>query len=152
MELFSKVKLVDLTHTVDENIPTWTGECGFRSSILVDYPEVARVLEYHCIGSAGTHIDAPSHFIPNGRDVDQLTLEELCIEVCVVDMTESLHPAAQISIEDFEHYEKVYGEIPKKVSYWEIRVGAVIGKHPKSIGAKERVPCARRYRLELATC
>lgn len=65
---------------------------------IVDYPEGARVLEYQCIASAGTHMDAPSHFVPTGRNIDELTLEELCVEICVVDMTEELHPSAQISI------------------------------------------------------
>jgi len=105
--------LIDLTQTLDEKIPTWTGDCGFKSKILVDYPEVARVLEYECIASAGTHIDAPSHFIPNGRNVNELTLEELCTPICIVDMSEKLHSRAQITLEDFENFERTYGEIPK---------------------------------------
>jgi kynurenine formamidase len=79
----------------------------------MDYSEGVRVLEYYCLAGGGTHIDAPSHFIPNGRNVDELTLEKLCIEICVVDMTEELHPFAQISLEDFKNFEKVYGKIPK---------------------------------------
>jgi kynurenine formamidase len=113
MGLLSEVSLVDLTHTLDNTIPTWTGDCGFKSTILVDYPEVARVLEYQCIASAGTHVDAPSHLVPTGRNIDALTLEELCVEICVVDMTEELHPSAQISIKDFENFEKIYGKIPQ---------------------------------------
>ena len=92
MNPFRDFKLLDLTHPLDEKIPTWTGDCGFKSEILVDYPDVARVLEYNCIASAGTHIDAPSHFVPDGRDVDQLTLEELSSPICVVDMSEELSP------------------------------------------------------------
>ncbi|NGX40160.1 MAG: Kynurenine formamidase [Chlamydiae bacterium] len=106
-------KLVDLTHTLDKEIPTWTRECGFQSEILVDYENGVRVFEYKCFASAGTHIDAPSHFIPNGRDVDQLTLEELCSPICVIDMSEELHPNAQVRLGDFEQYEKTHGKIPK---------------------------------------
>lgn len=113
MNPFKNYALVDLTHTLDKNIPTWTGDCGFHSKILVDYPEVARVLEYECIASAGTHIDAPSHFIPHGRNIDQLPLEELCIPICVINMQEELHASAQITREDFENHEREHGKIPK---------------------------------------
>ncbi len=112
MTPFKNFQLVDLTHTLNENIPTWTGECGFRSEILMDYPETACVLEYKCIASAGTHMDAPSHFIPGGRDIDQLNLRELCIPVCVIDMLEEVHATAQITLKDFDLYEKTHGKIP----------------------------------------
>jgi len=113
MTVLKDFKLIDLTHTLDKKTPSWTGECGFQSKVLVDYPEVARVLEYKCIASAGTHIDAPSHFIPSGRSIDQLTLEELLIPICVIDMSEKLHPTAQVVFRDFELYEKTHGKIPK---------------------------------------
>ena len=31
--------VVDLTHTLDENIPSWTGKCGFHQEIKLDYDE-----------------------------------------------------------------------------------------------------------------
>lgn len=35
----------------------------------------------------GTHIDAPAHCIPNGRTVDQLTLEELIVPCYKIELT-----------------------------------------------------------------
>jgi kynurenine formamidase len=51
--------------------------------------------------------------VPDGRKIDELTLEELCAEICVVDMSEELHSTAQISLKDFEIFEKAHGKIPK---------------------------------------
>lgn len=35
----------------------------------------------------GTHCDAPAHFVPGGRTIDQVPLEDLCGPATVVDMT-----------------------------------------------------------------
>ncbi len=103
---------VDLTHSLHPDIPTWMGECGFKSEIHLDYSEGARVLNYHCIGSAGTHIDAPSHFIPQGKNIDAITLDALCTELCVIDMAAPSSPTAQISLKDIDTFEKKFGAIP----------------------------------------
>lgn len=107
--LFSQYSLIDLTHTLHPAIPTWTGECGFKSTIQMDYREGARVLQYECEAGIGTHIDAPLHFIPDGREVDQLTLEELCTEVFVVDLSSG----SQITVRDCMRLEEAHGRISK---------------------------------------
>ena len=32
--------LIDLTHNIDENVPTWEGECGFKSFVDIDYKDL----------------------------------------------------------------------------------------------------------------
>lgn len=42
-----------------------------------------------CMGShAGTHLDAPRHFFPQGSDITELSLEKLCGRSYVADFTE----------------------------------------------------------------
>ncbi len=111
-QLRTSYHCIDLTHSLNPHVPTWTGECGFRSKTLLDYPEGSRVLTYHCIGSAGTHIDAPSHFIPQGKNIDEIALDALCTELCVIDMTAPCAPTSQITLKDIENFEKKFGPIP----------------------------------------
>jgi kynurenine formamidase len=103
-----------LTHPLNENIPTWAGACGFHKKICHDYPEGSRVFEYQCVGSAGTHMDAPSHFIPGAKDIEELAIEDLMAPLCVVDLLSELRPDSQITLRKFEAYEKRYGKIPER--------------------------------------
>lgn len=32
-------KLIDLTHTLDDTIPTWNGGCGFNHDVHIDYSD-----------------------------------------------------------------------------------------------------------------
>lgn len=47
----------------------------------------------------GTHIDAPRHFIPGGRTVDQLPLEQLVGPASVLDLT-SFGAGAEIGVDE----------------------------------------------------
>lgn len=84
-------RLVDLTHTLDPNIPTWTGSCGFEHILKQDYHQAKttpgfRVQQIKMHASAGTHIDAPSHCMPGERDVSQISLEDLCVPCIVINV------------------------------------------------------------------
>lgn len=53
----------------------------------------------------GTHIDAPRHFIPNGKTVDQIPLTQLNGKASVVDLTDLP-----------EHYELDLNEFKKRIA------------------------------------
>lgn len=104
-------KLIDLTHNLDENVPTWTADCGFESKILEH--DFARVhsFTFH-LSSAGTHMDAPSHFCKTGIHIDKIPLEKLIVPLCVIEVTQEADPDFFISAGHIHRYEKVYGKIP----------------------------------------
>lgn len=104
--------LVDLTHSLDENVPTWEGGCGFSRKTILDYEDGARVYEYRFFGGAGTHIDAPSHFFFDGLNIDQLDPNDLIAPLCVVDLIGALTHESRIGLPEIEAFEKQYGEIP----------------------------------------
>lgn len=86
-------RLIDLTYTLDENIPTWEGGCGFQHIIQSDYTAATgevkfRVGEFamHC--GIGTHMDAPAHCIPGGRTIEQISLAELIAPCVVIDVAD----------------------------------------------------------------
>lgn len=108
-------KMIDLTHGLHESVPTWNGESGFRKKTIVDYAEGGiRVLNYECLAGVGTHMDAPSHFIPNGKDISSLNLEDLIVPACVIDISSNQNPDYFISVRDIETFEKLHGPIPEK--------------------------------------
>jgi kynurenine formamidase len=64
----------------------------------------------------GTHIDAPSHWFEAGRDVSQLTLEELTAPGAVVDVTAQVEADCgyALSLDDLHAFEAKHGRIPAR--------------------------------------
>ena len=111
--MFDQFKLVDLTHALDENAPTWTGGCGFSYEIKRDYDSGVRVQKYTMHAGVGTHIDAPSHFIRGGKNVGDIPLETLMVPVCVIDVKARIAPNLFVTPKDVKEYEREHGKIKK---------------------------------------
>lgn len=109
--LFSQFKLVDLTHTLDSSAPTWSGNCGYEHRVIVDYPEACRVQSIEMNAGTGTHIDAPSHFIPGAMSAADIPLEDLIAPVYMIDVSAKAHADYYITCEDILFFEKQYGKI-----------------------------------------
>jgi len=112
-QILSKAKLIDLTHTLDSTIPTWNGSCGFEHAIKMDYPEGCRVQNIKMHAGVGTHMDAPSHFIPNAASISNIPIEKLIIPGRTIDISNKNDPHYNLSTEDINAHEKQYGKIPK---------------------------------------
>ncbi|MES2615228.1 MAG: hypothetical protein V4591_07430 [Bdellovibrionota bacterium] len=39
-------KIIDLTHTIDEDIPSWDGDCGFKHEIKIDYADYTTDVQF----------------------------------------------------------------------------------------------------------
>lgn len=115
--LFSRLKKIDLTHPLDESVPTWTGGCGFRLEIKMDYPEGLRVQSLKSHAGVGTHMDAPSHFIEGGKNIGEVVLDDLIVPFCVLDISQKRDPDLFIQKEDIEAFERKEGKIPKKALF-----------------------------------
>lgn len=71
--------LIDISVTIGEDLPIWPGSPGFRLDPLerMDEGAVANVSQLTCDVHTGTHIDAPRHFVDDGKTVDQIPLDVL---------------------------------------------------------------------------
>lgn len=114
------VTLIDLTHTLDETIPTWNGGCGFNVTTFIDYSDCVpdgkgdtqfRVQRYTMNAGIGTHIDAPAHCIPGGKCVSELLLTDLYAPLIVIDLASPVHEQSLLTIADIERFEEAYGTI-----------------------------------------
>lgn len=112
-------QLIDLTHTLDETIPSWTMKCGFNHEIKLDYTDCSaavkfRVQQIKMHAGIGTHIDAPAHCIPNAMTVEQIPLTDLIAPCVMIDVSHRADENYQVSVQDVKQFEKMHGEIPVK--------------------------------------
>lgn len=57
-----KFMWIDLTHDISENIPTWSGDCGFKHTDIIKYEDCTTeckflVQRFEMFAGIGTHID-----------------------------------------------------------------------------------------------
>ncbi|KAH9067722.1 putative cyclase [Lactarius vividus] len=80
--------LIDLTQPLDRNVPVYPGDPPFSSeqSCSVDKDGYS-VHALSCSSHVGTHIDAPSHFIPDGATIDQLLPSAFILPALVLDVS-----------------------------------------------------------------
>lgn len=117
--------LVDCTQLIDENTFGFCG-CLFSREVLFDSRSETRLgpegeenggylKQKYVMGcDVGTHIDAPLHFVPQGRAIHELRLDELTAPGVVVDVTAQVAQNAdyEMSREDLLGFEKEHGKIP----------------------------------------
>lgn len=66
----------------------WPGDPGVRIDVKTTVAKHGVKLSYFSFGShTGTHIDAPSHFVKGGVDLDKIPLEKFVGTCHVVDLT-----------------------------------------------------------------
>jgi kynurenine formamidase len=110
-------KLIDLTHTLDSSVPTWDGACGFNHTLCSAVPidqskNHFRVMQLSMLTGVGTHLDAPSHYFLNGKNVSDFHMNELIFQFVVIDILDQCHECYSLSIEDILCHEKTFGLIP----------------------------------------
>jgi len=82
------MKLYDVSVLFSDELPVWPGDPGIsmkRTSSL-DRGDNANVTQINMGVHTGTHIDAPFHFEPDGKTIDQLPIETLIGPCHVVEM------------------------------------------------------------------
>jgi arylformamidase len=72
-------ELIDVSVALDEALPIWPGSPGFQTKLLqqIDRGDGANVTQLTCDVHTGTHIDAPRHFVPEGRTIEEIRLDTL---------------------------------------------------------------------------
>lgn len=111
--MFEEVTLIDLTHTIDESIPTWGGGCGFCYEVKKDYEQGVRVLKYQMHAACGTHMDAPSHFIKGKEHIADIDLKRFFTPCVIIDISKKRKESLWLLPEDVKEYEKNHGKIKK---------------------------------------
>lgn len=113
---FDKSEIIDLTHSINSNIPTWEKGCGFENKITHDYSNAVaetqfRVQSFHMRAGIGTHMDAPAHCIPGGKTIDQISISDLIKPCVVIDISKKADLDYLLSVADIIAFENKYGKI-----------------------------------------
>jgi kynurenine formamidase len=111
-------KLIDLTYPFSAETVYWPTAEGFK--LKVDAAGTTEQGYYYAANSfcaaehGGTHLDAPVHFARGKASVDRIPLERLIGPGIVVDVrkTAAANPDYQVSIQDFNDWEKQNGRMP----------------------------------------
>jgi arylformamidase len=103
--MHKKMIFIDLTHLIKNEMPCFKAEWHCKTSMqqMGSISNVGRNTTKLLFGShCGTHIDAPAHFIKDGRTIDQIGLDELVGPVSIFDFSH-LHNNEEITVKMLEN-------------------------------------------------
>lgn len=125
-------RVVDLTHTLTPDFPTYFGTPAFtlepQFTFAKDGLNLNRITYPEHVG---THFDAPLHFSVDGRSVDELPVENLVCPLAIVDVRAKAAVDAdyRLTPDDIRAYEALHGPVPEGAcvamnSGWDAHVGS----------------------------
>ena len=111
----NKPKIVDLTHSLTQIMPTWSGGCDFEHPMKSDHNKadlyMFRKYTIAAQEGVGTHMDAPVHCSPSGKSVHDFTVDDLYSPCFVIDVSDRNQDDYKVSAEDVVSFEKHHGQI-----------------------------------------
>lgn len=133
---FQRLQIVDLTHTLEEHMPTYWAHSKYFHTLWESYWHGDTAVVYQLIMSehVGTHVDAPAHFKSDSSHpahywIDKVGLEKLigpCVKIDCVDQS----PRSLVSKKQLQAWEDKYVSIKKGTivifnfgwhKYWALR-------------------------------
>lgn len=83
------MKIFDLTHTFDENMPAYPGDpkSALERVAFID-KDTYNDHKITTVMHVGTHMDAPLHMIANGKRIDEIDLEKFIGKGIIIDVRE----------------------------------------------------------------
>lgn len=122
----------DLTHPFGTTFPTFApGEEARRGPYKTIPDDGYYMQEWRIVEHTGTHVDAPVHFVPNGRTATQLTPDELVLPAVTISIARraTRDPDAVLTVADLRAWEREWGRIPTGAAVllhtgWDRRAGS----------------------------
>ncbi|GIV95357.1 MAG: cyclase [Herpetosiphonaceae bacterium] len=93
------ISYIDITLTITNALPVWPGDPPIALARVASFDSGDQMNLSRLEGSVhvGTHVDAPLHFIPNGKAIDQLDLDRFVGPCYVAELAgEGLISAAEL--------------------------------------------------------
>jgi kynurenine formamidase len=107
------MKIIDLTLTISQTIPTFPGSPKPRFITWSKIKKDGYNLELLFFSShTGTHLDAPYHFNESGMKIHEIPLERLISDAILIKIKKEKNQSIQKS--DIIKFEKTYGKIQNK--------------------------------------
>ncbi|MDQ3248331.1 MAG: cyclase family protein, partial [Chloroflexota bacterium] len=112
--LISFSRVVDLTHTMTTDFPTYEGVPQLELETLYELAaDGYNMFRWLLVEHTGTHMDAPFHF-SDGDSADQIPVENLVGPLAVIDIRAKAeaNPDAQLTPDDISAWEATHGPLP----------------------------------------
>ena len=104
------MKIIDLTMTVSDKIPTFPGSPQPNFIPWENIKEDGYNLEVLFLSShTGTHMDAPHHFLEKGAKIHEISLKKLVSEAALIQCRKN--GGQSITKTDIQKFEKNHGKI-----------------------------------------
>ena len=104
------MKVIDLTLTVSNKIPTFPGSPQPNFIPWENIKEDGYNLELLFLSShTGTHMDAPHHFLEKGAKIHEISLKKLVSEAALIKSKKKNNES--VTKTDIQKFEKKYGKI-----------------------------------------
>lgn len=108
-------RVVDLSQPLDGSTVLWPGSSAFSAEVVSEigrdgsYARVITTPEH-----AGTHLDAPAHFAPDGARVDAIPAERLIVPCVLLDVSQACvaDPDHGVEAAEIEELERRDGPLP----------------------------------------
>ena len=98
------MKIIDLTHTIRNGMPIYPGDpAPFIDSCFTHENDYCHVDVLRLGSHTGTHIDAPYHFLREGRKIDEIGVEQFIGEGVLIDVSNK-SDREMIEIKDVQPY------------------------------------------------
>ena len=128
-------RIQDLTHTFRAEFPIYGNPPLFdppsKRVVVNVVPNGFYGQEWRFWEHSGTHMDAPGHFVVNGRFTPEITPQELVLPLFVVDISRkaAANPDAEVTVDDLRRAERGQGRIHRGSlvamnSGWDVRAGS----------------------------
>jgi kynurenine formamidase len=107
--------VVDLTHTMSPDFPTFLGTPGIRMEKEFDFKKDGFNLYWWRLNEhAGTHMDAPIHFSEGGATAERIPAQTLVVPLAVVNVTAKAARDSDylLTREDLAEWEKRHRRLP----------------------------------------
>jgi arylformamidase len=87
------MKIYDISVPITPDMPVWPGDpaVDLQQVSTISSGESANITHLSMSAHTGTHIDAPKHFLDNGKTIGQIPLEKLVGEVLVMLIDDSVN-------------------------------------------------------------
>lgn len=102
------MKIYDITHSLRADMPIYPGNPTFSIKKISTIEDNGSNVSELTMGShTGTHIDAPFHFLSDGKTIDELDTERFLGKCQVLDFTDSLECVTEKDLRG----KKIYADI-----------------------------------------
>lgn len=108
-------KIVDLTHTLTSDFPTYSNKDSFEMNRIGEFEKDGyNGFQLQAFEHVGTHIDAPLHFSKDGNSVDEIPVENLIVPLVLINIKSQTlaNEDYLLTIKDIENWKAANGNLP----------------------------------------